>query len=49
MRKEILIIPDVHGRSFWKEAVDSKDYEKIIFLAHPDFSVAQSSDRHSHT
>ena len=32
MRKEILIIPDVHGRSFWKEAVDSKDYEKIIFL-----------------
>lgn len=27
----ILIIPDVHGRNFWKQAIDS-DVDKIIFL-----------------
>ncbi len=32
MRKEILVIPDVHGRVFWKEAVSTKGYAKIIFL-----------------
>ena len=32
MRKGILIIPDIHGRDFWKKAVASKDYDKIIFL-----------------
>ena len=32
MKKELLIIPDIHGRDFWKEAVERKDYEKIIFL-----------------
>ena len=32
MKKEILIIPDVHGRDFWKEAVVSQDYEKVVFL-----------------
>ena len=33
MEKDILIIPDIHGRTFWKDAVKhSDDYEKIIFL-----------------
>ena len=32
MRKEIIIIPDVHGRDFWKEAVKRENYQKIIFL-----------------
>ena len=30
--KKILIIPDVHGRTFWKEAIEKNDYEKVIFL-----------------
>ena len=30
---KILIIPDVHGRPFWKKAVEKyDDYDKIIFL-----------------
>ncbi len=34
MRKDskILIIPDVHGRTFWLEAVASGSYDKVIFL-----------------
>ena len=32
MNKKILIIPDVHGRTFWKSAMKSGDYEKIVFL-----------------
>lgn len=32
MKKGILVIPDVHGREFWKEVVDCKKYERIIFL-----------------
>lgn len=32
MKKGIMIIPDVHGRDFWKKAVDSKGYDKVIFL-----------------
>lgn len=32
MNKKILIIPDVHGRTFWKSALKSGDYEKIVFL-----------------
>ena len=27
-----LIIPDVHGRAFWREAVAKKSYERIVFL-----------------
>lgn len=27
--KEILIIPDVHGRSFWREAVATGDYQIV--------------------
>lgn len=27
-----LIIPDVHGRTFWRDAVAEKSYEHIIFL-----------------
>ena len=30
---DILIIPDVHGRTFWKDALDDiEDYDKVIFL-----------------
>ena len=32
MMEEILIIPDVHGRTFWKEAVAARDYDSIVFL-----------------
>ena len=33
MRRKILIIPDVHGRTFWKEPLKEIDtFEKIIFL-----------------
>ena len=32
MKKKILIIPDVHGRTFWKPALETGDYEKIVFL-----------------
>ena len=28
----MVIIPDIHGRSFWKEAIDGRANEKIIFL-----------------
>ena len=28
----MLVIPDIHGRSFWKEAVKGKESEEIIFL-----------------
>ncbi len=32
MNKKILIIPDVHGRTFWMSALKTGDYEKIVFL-----------------
>lgn len=32
MNKSILIIPDIHGRTFWKVAIDSGEYGKVIFL-----------------
>lgn len=32
MKKRILVIPDVHGRTFWKAAVEKEDFEKVIFL-----------------
>ncbi len=32
MEKNILIIPDVHGRTFWKEALETGKYSKVIFL-----------------
>ena len=31
MGKKILILPDIHGRTFWKEAVDG-DFDEIVFL-----------------
>ena len=31
-RNDILIIPDIHGRQFWKEAVASNDGSHIVFL-----------------
>ena len=33
MTNKILIIPDVHGRTFWKYAITNIDkYDKVIFL-----------------
>ena len=32
MNKKILIIPDVHGRTFWKAAINTGEYAKVIFL-----------------
>ena len=29
---KVLVIPDIHGRKFWKDAVNNKEYDKIIFL-----------------
>lgn len=29
---KILIIPDVHGRDFWRKAVSREEYDKVIFL-----------------
>ena len=28
----MIIIPDVHGRTFWKEAVKGRENEEIVFL-----------------
>lgn len=30
--QKLLVIPDLHGNSFWKELVSEKNYRKIIFL-----------------
>lgn len=32
MMEDILVIPDVHGRSFWKDAVKCREDWKIVFL-----------------
>ena len=38
----IAIIPDVHGRQFWKDVIPRKDeFEKIIFLG--DYFTLSSS------
>ena len=29
---DLLIIPDVHGRTFWREALEQKKYSHVIFL-----------------
>ena len=51
MEKKILIIPDVHGRSFWRPAVSSGDYDKIIFLGdyvdpYPDERIGELTALH---
>ena len=30
--KDMIVIPDIHGRDFWKEAVNGHEDEEIIFL-----------------
>ena len=32
MKVNTLIIPDVHGRQFWRKAIEDYDAEKIVFL-----------------
>ena len=29
---DLLIVPDVHGRTFWREPVMKEDYAHVIFL-----------------
>jgi predicted phosphodiesterase len=29
---KILILPDIHGRDFWKDAVNKEEYDEIVFL-----------------
>ncbi|MBD5303766.1 MAG: metallophosphoesterase [Bacteroides sp.] len=46
MKKDILIIPDVHGRRFWKEAVEAYPDADIIFLGdyhdpYPDEGISE--------
>lgn len=31
-QKDLLIIPDVHGRKFWRKALEEKQYTHVIFL-----------------
>jgi len=32
MRRKMIIIPDIHGRTFWKDAVKDREEEDIVFL-----------------
>ena len=32
MANEILILPDIHGRDFWRDAVSARDFSEIVFL-----------------
>ena len=32
MIHDILILPDIHGRTFWKDAVEHEQFATIIFL-----------------
>ena len=50
--KTILIIPDVHGRQFWKKAVGSGDYDKVVFLGdyldpYPDERIGELTAQHN--
>lgn len=50
--KKILIIPDVHGRQFWKKAVGSGDYDKVVFLGdyldpYPDERIGELTAQHN--
>ncbi len=29
---KLLLLPDIHGRIFWKDAVNKEEYDKVIFL-----------------
>lgn len=31
-KEKIIVIPDIHGREFWKEAVRGHEKESIVFL-----------------
>lgn len=32
MASKILIIPDIHGRSFWRKAIEAEEYQHVVFL-----------------
>ena len=43
---KILIVPDVHGRDFWREAI-KEDYDKIVFLGdYLDHYYGESTREH---
>lgn len=47
--KKILIIPDVHGRKFWRRAIErglKENVDKIIFLG--DYGDPYGSEEISH-
>ena len=53
MEKKILIIPDVHGRRFWRDAIESDDYDKVIFLGdyldpYPDEGIGPFTAQEGH-
>ena len=46
----MIIIPDIHGRTFWKDAVRGRENEKIIFLGdyldpYPDEGLPEGKHR----
>ena len=44
---KILIIPDVHGRDFWRTAIRNELYDKLIFLGeYLDHYYSESTDEH---
>ena len=43
----ILIVPDVHGRDFWKKPVSEHSYDKVIFIGdYLDHYYGESNDEH---
>ena len=44
---KVLIVPDVHGRDFWRKPVTDNSFDKIIFLGdYLDHYYGESNDEH---
>ena len=43
MANEILILPDIHGRDFWRDAVSARDFSEIVFNVHM-FKLAHEAE-----
>ena len=42
---KVLIIPDVHGRDFWREAISREEFDKVVFLGdYTDPYFGESTD-----
>lgn len=48
-KAQILVIPDVHGRTFWKEAVDKNPDLPVVFLGDylDPYSAEEISEKHA--